>query len=125
MLWKILLGYGILKSCSPHGYSNFENMATRFNRAIDLQIRNAQMAALENIQSYTGCNLFEIKINVTLKHFKQNSLKFSEYKGHHIFIQEKVLENMCDIHIQNFCWKLCLLVPSNYVCDAVYHIKVI
>ena len=61
MLWKTPLGYGILKFCSPHGYWNFsvfliwsKYMATTIsNRAIDLQIRIARMAALKNIQSHT------------------------------------------------------------------------
>ena len=56
MLWKIPLGYGILKSYSPDGFLNFSVFnsieiygPTNFNRAVDLQIQIAQMAGLENI----------------------------------------------------------------------------
>ena len=56
-LWKILLGYGNLKSHSPYGYWNFpvfsislKYMAsTKFIRVIDLQIQIVQMAVFENI----------------------------------------------------------------------------
>ena len=52
MLWKIPLGYEILKSGSLHGHWNFSVFLTslkymamiKLNRAVNLQIQIAQMA---------------------------------------------------------------------------------
>ena len=56
MLWKIPLGYGILKSCNPNGYWNFSFFYIielygheKFQSGIDPRIQKAQMAVLENI----------------------------------------------------------------------------
>ena len=57
ILWKILLGFGILKSCSPHGYWNFSVFSivlkymapTNFNRAVDLKIQIDQSAVLKDM----------------------------------------------------------------------------